>query len=207
MSASEASASALDARSCARHSARHELVQTLHWDAAPMSIFASAMPAPVALLIQCASLEEAEVAWHAVQAFRAGQVETTKSDLRVDPDLALAHRIEKALHGAPMNRPKMIVLTMLRNSAPDAWVAYPEVQTAFAAVELDQERAAAALRDLSWQMREFLPPQDTAIFARKIEVMAARTRSGGVYRYRLTKVGRIAVTNFLADPVVACCAS
>jgi hypothetical protein len=48
-------------------------------------------------------------------------------------------------------------------------------------------------------MGEFLPPQDTVGFARKIEVMAERACSGGVYRYRLTKVGRIAVTNFLAQ--------
>lgn len=159
---------------------------------------APTMTAPVAFLLQCASFEEAEVAWSAIRAFRAGhQVAPTSTDPQADPDLALADRIEKALHGAPMNRPKEIVLTMLRDGASDAWVAYPEIQAAFGAEGLDPERAAAALRDLSSQMGEFLPPQDTAGFVRKIEVMAARTRSGGVYRYRLTKAGRIAVTNFL----------
>lgn len=155
------------------------------------------MAAPIALMVQCASLEEAEVAIHAIQAFRTGHQATPVEGDQADPDLALSAQIEKALHGAPMNRPKEIVLTLLRDGAPDTWVAYPDMQAAFTAEGLDPERAAAALRDLSWQMGEFLLPQDVAGFSRKIEVMASRTRSGGVYRYRLTKAGRIAVTNFL----------
>ena len=154
--------------------------------------------APIALLVQCSSLEEAGVAWNAIQAFRTGaEAPADGGDLPADPTLGLAARIEKALHGAPLNQPKQIVLTMLRDGVPDAWVAYPDMQAALTAEGLTPERAAAALRDLSWQMKEFLLPDDTASFPRKIEVMAERTRAGGVYRYRLTPAGRIAVTNFL----------
>jgi hypothetical protein len=48
------------------------------------------------------------------------------------------------------------------------------MQAAFTAEGLGRDRAAAALRDLSWQLGEYLPPEDTAGFARKIEIMSAR---------------------------------
>ena len=153
---------------------------------------------PVTLLVQCASPEEAAVAWEAIHSLRVGhQAAPTGNGSPIDPVLAHAARLEKALRGAPMNRTKEIVLTMLQAGAHDAWVAYPDMQAAFVSEGLKPERAAAAIRDLSWAMSEFLPPHDTAGFARKIEVLAERSRSGGVFRYRLTKAGRIAVTNFL----------
>lgn len=145
------------------------------------------MSFPLALLIPCQTLEEAKAAWNAIQVVRAGGSSPPASGGEADPEAALAERIAAALHKAPMNRPKEIVLRQLLAAAPQAWVAYPDMQAALSAEGLEPERAAAALRDLSGQMGEHLPPQDTAGFGRKIEVLAERTRAGGVYRYRLTK--------------------
>lgn len=156
-----------------------------------------------ALLVGCDSLEEASVAIAAIKAFREGGAAAGSGagSLPAPPnaDAALATHIEAALNKAPMNQPKTIVMRMLRDGSPEAWVSYPDMCKAFQAEGLDPGRAAAALRDLSWQMGQYLPPQDTAGLARKIEVMAERSRAGGVYRYRLTKAGRAAVERFLGD--------
>lgn len=58
-------------------------------------------------------------------------------------------------------------------------------------------QAAAALRDLSWQMREYLPPEDIEGLDAYICVFAERTRSAGSFNYRLTKAGRMAVGRYL----------
>jgi hypothetical protein len=155
---------------------------------------------PISLLVPCASIEEAQIALRALEAFRTGGGVAGPPDAS-SPIAGLAVRIEKALRGGPLSDTREIVLRMLLESAPGTWVEYPAIQAEFEKRGLAKERAAAALRDLSWAMKEYLPPQDVAAFPRKIEVLADRSRAGGVYRYRLTDAGRAAVRRFLETAV------
>jgi hypothetical protein len=147
----------------------------------------------ISLLVCCNNLEEAGVATRAIEAYRAGHGGLALTAGAPDPTAALAERLIVALGKAPPSKPKEIILRMLSDAEPDTWVTYPDMQNSFEKQGLDKERAAAALRDLSWQMREFLPPGDVAHFSRKIEVLAERSRAGGTYQYRLTKAGRAAL--------------
>jgi hypothetical protein len=159
----------------------------------------------IALSVHCQSLEEAEVAIMAIKAYRKGEnvLSNAPTAPGPDPDKIRAERIEEALGKAPMNRPKEIVLQNLLATPPGDWLAFPDMQKAFVEEGLAQERAAAALRDISWQMGEFMPAEDVAGLQKKIEVMAERTRAGGVYQYRLTPAGRIAIRRLLGDHVEA----
>ena len=151
----------------------------------------------VPLSIMCRNLEEAEVAIAAILSHRvgAGAVANT-AGIGADATAGLVDRLVLALDGAPLNPPKEIVLDMLLAAPSNTWVPYPEMVATFVAAGMEGERAAAALRDLSWQMGHILPATDLVGFAKKIEVLAERSRAGGVYRYRLTAPGRAAVKRF-----------
>ncbi len=157
----------------------------------------------VSISVHCKSIEEANVAVEAIREFRRhGTAISTSSDETASPQEAIAERIELALGKHPLNHPRQIVLQQLLSAAPEVWVPYPDIQGVLENEGLGKEQAQAALRDLSWQMKEFLPTQDVASFSRKIEVMAERSRSGGTYRYRLTAAGRMAVGRFLPKAVI-----
>jgi hypothetical protein len=147
------------------------------------------------ILVEYRNLQEAEVAITAVRAFRAGGQVPAQS-AGVDPETARADRMETALRAAPMNRPKEIVLQILFDASPKAWVKFSDMQAAFRKERIQPERASAAIRDLSTLMGQ-LPPEDISGLARKIEVLAERSRVGGEYRYRLTRAGRIAAGRVL----------
>ncbi len=149
------------------------------------------------LSILCRNLEEAEIAIVAILAHRVGaSAGANGASIGPDAQAGLVDRLVQALDGAPLNQPKEIVLDMLLAAPSNAWVPYPEMVAAFVAAGMEGERAAAALRDLSWQMGHVLPATDLVGFAKKIEVLAERSRAGGVYRYRLTAAGRTAVERF-----------
>jgi hypothetical protein len=164
-----------------------------------VDIIAADFP-PILALLPVYTLDEAKAGLAAIEAVR----QKSSPALLATPkppnaDAALAQRVAAALGGSPMNRPKAMVLSMLAAAAPGEWVLYPEMKAAFLADGMEPERAAAALRDISWQLGAYLPASDTAAFARKIEVMTERSRAGGVYRYRLRPAFREAVAGFLAD--------
>ena len=58
-------------------------------------------------------------------------------------------------------------------------------------------RAQAALRDLSWQFKTYLPPEDLVGCTVAIDALATRRRFGNETRYRLTKLGREALARFM----------
>ncbi len=154
----------------------------------------------IAIAVYCNNIVEASAAMEAIRAVRRGEhpsLDKKVVDGANNAEIALSSRIEFALTKAPLKRPREIVLEQLSATTPGAWLPYPNLQAAFEEEGLKKEQAQAALRDLSWQMNEYLPPEDTVGVARGIEVLAERFRSGGEYQYRLTPAGRIAVERFL----------
>ena len=151
------------------------------------------------VLVQCRTPQEAEVAIAAIMAFRTGKKPGMGAATAVPTSAttSLPNRIEVALRGAPSNPQKTLLLQLLFEVADDEWVPFDKIKKAFAKAGLKTTQAAAALRDLSWQMREFLPSEDVAGLDAFICVLAERTRSGGAFNYRLTAAGRTAVSRFL----------
>lgn len=145
----------------------------------------------------CTTLDEVQVAAAALAAYRRREAAAPVEPMNMDPSSARAERIHKALDSVPLNPQRRLLLKCLLAGAPEAWVGYPEIKAAFEETGFDHPQAAAALRDLSWQMGEFLPKDDLVGLERKIEVLAERSRSGGAYAYRLTLAGRTAVERFL----------
>ena len=88
----------------------------------------------------------------------------------------------------------MCILRALVGAPPNQWVSFNP--TLVAAVEgvtgkADaRSRSAAALRHLSALMKEQLPASDLVGLQKSIEVLAARSRTGGDTMYRLTADGR-----------------
>ncbi|MEM7422746.1 MAG: hypothetical protein AAF334_03430 [Pseudomonadota bacterium] len=158
-------------------------------------------PEPI-LSVHCDNIDEARVAVEAIREFRrTGVMNSSSSESSGDPQQELSQRIESALEKSPLNPSRQIVLQQLLEATPEVWVPYPHIQLAFENEDLGKEQAQAAIRDLSWQMKKFLPVDDVATFSRKIEVLAERSRSGGIFRYRLTDAGRAAVERFLPKAV------
>lgn len=135
----------------------------------------------------------------ALRSYRAGGgVPPANAGSASDPEAARADRLEAALRSAPLTKMKTIVLKKLLEASPRSWVPFNEVQAEFSKESIQPERASAAIRDLSTQMGN-LPPEDISGLARKIEVLAERSRVGGEYRYRLTRAGRLAVARVVTQ--------
>jgi hypothetical protein len=146
--------------------------------------------------IQCDNLEEATIAHDAVVAFRQGRTLPTAPRETSRSTETLADRIMTALTKSPLNQPRRLVLEQLQASV--GWLSYNELKASFEREGLKKEQAQAAIRDLSWQMKTFLPVEDTAQAPRAIEVLVDRSRTDSAFQYRLTSEGRIAVENFLS---------
>jgi hypothetical protein len=110
----------------------------------------------------------------------------------------LEDRIEAALRSAPPNQQKNLFLNLLLAVSGDGWLPFKKIQAEFEKAGLKASQAGAAIRDLSWQMREYLPPTDVAGLDAPVCVLADRTRSAGVYNYRLSPAGRTAAKRYLA---------
>lgn len=111
--------------------------------------------------------------------------------------------LEKALGISPLNRQKSTVLKAWLAMPEGEWLPHAKVVQAFvdAAISVPDKaggQAAAALRDLSWQVSQVLPRSDLAQFEKPIEALASRSRSGGSFSYRLTPEGRVATERFLS---------
>jgi hypothetical protein len=153
------------------------------------------------VLVPFQNLREAGIAIDAVAAYRSGgSPSAAPGNVQPrDANRELADRIEKALNASPLNNTKKRVLRTLL--AAGEWIPYPDIVGAVAKdvgpPEDAANRAKAALRDLSEQMKRSLPASDLT-GEKSIEVLAARSRSAGVLQYRLTVAGRAAVRRFLA---------
>jgi len=118
---------------------------------------------------------------------------------------ALAQKLEAALRSAPLNQQKATVLRTWLAAPEGDWVPYQSVVQAFvdAGITTSSEqatnRASAAIRDLSAQVSQTLSRSDLAGFDKAIEALASRSRSAGVFSYRLTPAGRVATQKFLAN--------
>lgn len=117
---------------------------------------------------------------------------------------AITHKLEAALASSPLNPQKATVLKAWLAAPAEDWVPYPDVVQAFidagigAAAEQATNRASAAIRDLSFQVSQTLSVADLAGYDKAIEALASRSRSAGVFSYRLTPEGRAATEKFLS---------
>jgi hypothetical protein len=146
--------------------------------------------------------EEFDDAAALIAAKRGGAAPSSDSD-----QSSLVQKLVAALSVSPLNPQKATILkTWL--AAPDGeWVLYAKVIQAFADAGLatkgqESPRAAAALRDLSWQVAQTLTRGDLAQYDKAIEALASRSRSGGAYSYRLTPAGRTATELFLSKETI-----
>ena len=148
-------------------------------------------------IIELRSLEEARIAEQAVLAFRQSAPPPPPKAAHGVRDLA--DRLHRALCVVPLNAQKVVVIRVLQ-AAPEAdWVSYPTIieafrRAGFVAEQEAEQRANAAIRDISWQMGHGMPDEDVKGLAKAIEVFASRVRSNGTFSYRLTPAGRIAAT-------------
>ncbi len=120
-----------------------------------------------------------------------------------DDSNTLVNRLGKALAVSPPNPQKLTVLKTWVAAPEGAWVPHATVVQAFidAAVSTPDKaggQAAAALRDLSWQVSQVLPRSDLTEFEKPIEALASRSRARGSFAYRLTPEGRIATERSLS---------
>lgn len=117
----------------------------------------------------------------------------------IDEDSAKLSRLIAALQKVEPNDTRKAILDLLSATADGEWLPFASM---IAAVEkagvshIDASgRAQAALRDLSWQCKTYLPAQDLANCTVAIDVLATRRRFGKETRYRLTKLGRAALAS------------
>jgi Tfp pilus assembly protein PilX len=117
---------------------------------------------------------------------------------------AMAKKLEAALSSSPLNPQKATVLKTWLAAPSEDWVPYPVVVQAFIdmgigdSAEQATNRASAAIRDLSFQVSQTLSATDLSGFDKAIEALASRSRSAGIFSYRLTPEGRAATEKFLS---------
>ena len=107
-------------------------------------------------------------------------------------------RLIEALQKVEPNDTRKVILASLLATTESEWLPFPTMISAIEKVGVSREeapgRAQAALRDLSWQCKNYLPPEDLAGCTVAIDVLATRKRFGNETRYRLTELGRAALT-------------
>jgi hypothetical protein len=118
-------------------------------------------------------------------------------------DTAKLDRLVYALMKTPLNEPRSIVLKLLKATAEGEWLPFPKMWEAIekSGIAKDTheaiERGAAALREFSWQIKQYMPAADLVGHKSPIEVFATRARVGKETRYRLTAIGRAAITHII----------
>jgi hypothetical protein len=147
----------------------------------------------------CASPEELQVAGSAAQAaladYRAGHGSKTllATPLSSSSAPSLIELITKALVSYPPNQPKALLQELLAEAPVGVWVKFESIKLRFIEAGLQATQASAALRDLSWQIKQVLPAEILADMDAAICIFAERMRSGGTFNYRLTEAGRAAL--------------
>ncbi|MGI0525741.1 hypothetical protein [Rhizobium giardinii] len=154
--------------------------------------------------VQFNNLAEADVAIKAVKAMRDGipYLMRDEEGARNTADAGLTKRLVEALSYPDNDGIKSSLIETLFAAPASEWVAYPTmVEAAAKQVQMTKEdsarRTPAALRDLSWQVKQKVDPTDLSGKQKAIEVLAERIRSGGAFSYRLTPAGRRAAEIWL----------
>ncbi|MGO6724289.1 hypothetical protein ACC717_27295 [Rhizobium ruizarguesonis] len=153
--------------------------------------------------VQFDNLKEATVAIKAVKAMRDGiPLVKEKEGEQSTVDADLTKRLVEALSYPDTGGIKRSIIETLFAAPAFEWVAYPTmVEIAAEQVQMTKEvsvrRTPAALRDLSWQIKQKVDPTDLSGKQKPIEVLAERIRSGGEFSYRLTSAGRRAAEIWL----------
>jgi len=126
-----------------------------------------------------------------------------------DDDTApgLVDKLEAALAISPLNPQKATVLKTWLAAPAGEWVPFARLAEAFVVAglgvgETANNRASAAVRDLSWQVSQILTQSELAAFDKAIEALASRSRAAGVSSYRLTAAGRLAARRFMKKEAV-----
>ena len=117
-------------------------------------------------------------------------------------DTAKRDRLITALQKVEPNDTRAVVMKSLLATAEAEWLPFPAMIAAIekAGIAKGQEasgRGQAALRDLSWQIKQYMPPTDLAGLTVAIDVLATRRRFGKETRYRLTSLGRAALAHLV----------
>jgi hypothetical protein len=107
-------------------------------------------------------------------------------------------RLIQALEKVPLNDTRAVVLRLLAATKEGEWLSFQTMVAEFEAEDIAKgkaaiERGAAALRDLSWQIKYHMPETDLVGTNVAIDVLAIRRRLGKETRYQLTKLGRAAL--------------
>jgi hypothetical protein len=137
------------------------------------------------------------------EALLASRRPSTRSSL-ASAQAAIINKLEAALASSPLNPQKATVLKTWLAAPAEDWVPYAQVVQAFVdsgigeSPEQATNRASAAIRDLSFQVSQTLSAADLAGLDKAIEALASRSRSAGVFSYRLTPEGRAATEKFLS---------
>jgi hypothetical protein len=113
-------------------------------------------------------------------------------------DVGKRDRLIAALQKVEPNDTRAVIMKLLLTTAEGEWLAFPAMVAAIekAGICKGQEasgRGQAALRDISWQIKQYMPATDLAGLTVAIDVLATRRRFGKETRYRLTQVGRAAL--------------
>ena len=111
---------------------------------------------------------------------------------------AKIERLVQAIQKVELNDTRKVVLKLLLTTAEGEWLSFPSMIAAIEEAGVDQAaapgRAQAALRDISWQLKSYMNPEDLAGCTVAIDVLATRRRLGKETRYRLTHLGRAALS-------------
>jgi hypothetical protein len=106
-------------------------------------------------------------------------------------------RLIQALQKVEPNDTRKVILDSLLATTEGQWLPFPTMIAAIEKAGVGHAeapgRAQAALRDLSWQFKTYLPAEDLAGCTVAIDVLATRRRFGKETRYRLTEQGRAAL--------------
>jgi hypothetical protein len=135
---------------------------------------------------------------------------TPLSEANAGADVATDHaaeaklaRLITALQKVEPNDTRKAILDSLLATAEGEWLPFSSMIAAIEKAGVSHAeapgRAQAALRDLSWQCKNYLPAEDLAGCTVAIDALATRRRFGKETRYRLTELGRAALTRFFAE--------
>jgi hypothetical protein len=125
---------------------------------------------------------------------------TTEASSPTDhEEAAKLARLVRALQKVEPNDTRKVILDSLLATTDGDWLPFASMITAIEKAGVSHAdapgRAQAALRDLSWQFKTHLPAEDLADCTVAIDALATRRRFGKETRYRLTKLGRAALTS------------
>jgi hypothetical protein len=127
----------------------------------------------------------------------ASKADATPDAVAAYATTAKLERLIHALQKVEPNDTRKVILDELLGTANGEWLPFPSMIASIEKAGVSHAeapgRAQAALRDLSWQFKTYLPAEDLVACTVAIDVLATRRRFGKETRYRLTDLGRAAL--------------